>query len=118
SLGLVQMTRKKLGLGLLEAFSETCEVCAGRGVIVHHDPVFKHRGGSQSESGNGGGSSRGRRGRGGGGSNGVKNGVGSTGTHAITDDVKNALDRIAKSTVHHHDGETTATGSIAVVEPA
>ena len=43
SLGLVQMTRKKLGLGLLETFSETCEVCAGRGVIVHHDPVVKHR---------------------------------------------------------------------------
>ena len=39
SLGLVQMTRKKLGLGLLETFSEPCEVCAGRGVIVHHDPV-------------------------------------------------------------------------------
>ncbi len=43
SLGLVQMTRKKLGLGLLETFSEPCDVCAGRGVIVHHDPVVKHR---------------------------------------------------------------------------
>ncbi|RFA15879.1 ribonuclease E/G [Subtercola boreus] len=43
SLGLVQMTRKKLGLGLLESFSEPCEVCAGRGVIVHHDPTSKHR---------------------------------------------------------------------------
>ena len=32
SLGLVQMTRKKIGLGLLETFSEPCEVCAGRGV--------------------------------------------------------------------------------------
>ena len=31
SLGLVQMTRKKLGLGLLETFSEPCETCAGRG---------------------------------------------------------------------------------------
>lgn len=43
SLGLVQMTRKKLGLGLLESFSEPCDVCAGRGVIVHHDPVTRHR---------------------------------------------------------------------------
>jgi ribonuclease E len=43
SLGLVQMTRKKLGLGLLESFSENCEACAGRGIIVHHDPVIKHR---------------------------------------------------------------------------
>src|SRR3546814_9710515 len=46
SLGLVQMTRKKLGLGLLETFSEPCEVCAGRGVVIHHDPVVKHRSGS------------------------------------------------------------------------
>ena len=43
SLGLVQMTRKKLGLGLLESFSEPCEVCAGRGIVVHHEPVLKHR---------------------------------------------------------------------------
>jgi ribonuclease E len=39
SLGLVQMTRKRIGQGLLEAFSETCEHCKGRGVIVHLDPV-------------------------------------------------------------------------------
>ena len=34
SLGLVQMTRKRVGQGLLEAFSETCEHCNGRGVLV------------------------------------------------------------------------------------
>ncbi|HEY5051762.1 MAG TPA: Rne/Rng family ribonuclease, partial [Acidothermaceae bacterium] len=39
SLGLVQMTRKRVGNGLLEAFSEVCEVCNGRGVIVHTDLV-------------------------------------------------------------------------------
>jgi ribonuclease E len=39
SLGLVQMTRKRVGNGLLEAFSEICEVCNGRGVIVHADLV-------------------------------------------------------------------------------
>jgi ribonuclease E len=39
SLGLVQMTRKRIGQGLLEAFSETCEHCKGRGVIIHTDPV-------------------------------------------------------------------------------
>ncbi len=43
SLGLVQMTRKKIGIGLLEAFSEPCEVCAGRGLIVHHEPVLKNK---------------------------------------------------------------------------
>ncbi|MPZ95620.1 MAG: Rne/Rng family ribonuclease [Propionibacteriales bacterium] len=39
SLGLVQMTRKRIGTGLLEAFSETCEHCQGRGLHVHHEPV-------------------------------------------------------------------------------
>ncbi|MFF4661752.1 Rne/Rng family ribonuclease, partial [Streptomyces sp. NPDC001282] len=35
SLGLVQMTRKRVGQGLLESFSESCVHCNGRGVIVH-----------------------------------------------------------------------------------
>jgi ribonuclease E len=39
SLGLVQMTRKRVGTGLLEAFSEVCETCNGRGVIVRTEPV-------------------------------------------------------------------------------
>nr|WP_049897594.1 Rne/Rng family ribonuclease [Nesterenkonia massiliensis] len=39
SLGLVQMTRKRMGTGLLEVFSETCEHCAGRGIITHGEPV-------------------------------------------------------------------------------
>ena len=39
SLGLVQMTRKRIGQGLLEAFSETCDHCKGRGVIIHTEPV-------------------------------------------------------------------------------
>ncbi len=39
SLGLVQMTRKRVGQGLLEAFSEPCEHCRGRGVLVHMEPV-------------------------------------------------------------------------------
>ncbi|WP_374536533.1 Rne/Rng family ribonuclease [Micromonospora aurantiaca (nom. illeg.)] len=47
SLGLVQMTRKRIGAGLLEAFSETCECCKGRGVIIHTEPVpEKPRGGA------------------------------------------------------------------------
>lgn len=41
SLGLVQMTRKKIGLGLLETFSEPCDCCAGRGVVVHDEPRFR-----------------------------------------------------------------------------
>jgi ribonuclease E len=49
SLGLVQMTRKRVGEGLLEAFSETCEVCRGRGVIIHSEPVDKPSGGSPAD---------------------------------------------------------------------
>ena len=44
SLGLVQMTRKRVGQGLLEAFSETCEVCKGRGLIFHAEPIPERRG--------------------------------------------------------------------------
>ena len=39
SLGLVQMTRKRIGTGLLEAFSEPCEHCGGRGLIVADAPI-------------------------------------------------------------------------------
>ena len=96
SLGLVQMTRKKLGLGLLESFSEPCEVCAGRGIVVHHEPILKHRAPQQPERG---------RGRGRGGNQQQSQPAASpaphTGTHAITEDVKHALAQIAASTIPH-----------------
>ncbi len=50
SLGLVQMTRKRIGSGLLESFSTTCETCNGRGIKVsltadhdHHDSPRNRR---------------------------------------------------------------------------
>lgn len=98
SLGLVQMTRKKLGLGLLESFSEPCEVCAGRGIIVHHEPIMKHRAPQQPVER--------RRGRGGGNaqpSQPPAEPKAHTGTHAITEDVKHALAQIAASTIPHAD---------------
>ncbi|MGY5106749.1 Rne/Rng family ribonuclease, partial [Streptomyces sp. 900105245] len=58
SLGLVQMTRKRVGQGLLESFSETCVHCNGRGVIVHMEQPA-------SGGGGGGGGKRKKRGRGG-----------------------------------------------------
>ncbi|MFD6385445.1 ribonuclease E/G, partial [Streptomyces nigra] len=45
SLGLVQMTRKRVGQGLLESFSETCVHCNGRGVIVHMEQPTSAGGG-------------------------------------------------------------------------
>src|SRR5690606_4083200 len=87
SLGLVQMTRKRVGQGLVEAFSETCEHCHGRGFIVHTDPIEKSGGngrGGHDHGGNGnaggassgeepaeGGRSRSRRKRGSGGGSGA-----------------------------------------------
>ncbi|MFC0532653.1 Rne/Rng family ribonuclease [Phytohabitans kaempferiae] len=56
SLGLVQMTRKRIGAGLLEAFSETCEHCKGRGLIIHTEPVP-----ARGSSGSGGGAGAGEK---------------------------------------------------------
>ena len=56
SLGLVQLTRKRLGTGLIEAFSTSCPQCSGRGILLHTDPVDSATSGRKSESG-------GRRGR-------------------------------------------------------
>ena len=39
SLGLVQLTRKRIGQGLIEAFSTTCDSCNGRGIHIHTEPV-------------------------------------------------------------------------------
>ena len=70
SLGLVQMTRKRVGGGLLEHFSTQCEHCRGRGVIVSTDPAADH-----SHGGNGRGNGNGD------GNNGNNNGNGSHGSH-------------------------------------
>jgi ribonuclease E len=51
SLGLVQMTRKRIGTGLLEAFSENCDHCGGRGLILHDEPKESRR--RDSRNGNG-----------------------------------------------------------------
>jgi ribonuclease E len=72
SLGLVQMTRKRVGAGLLEAFSQPCECCNGRGVIITLDqPEPAHRSsaghprrpGSGNGHGNGNSAGNGRSGR-------------------------------------------------------
>ncbi len=112
SLGLVQMTRKKLGLGLLETFSEPCEVCAGRGVIVHHDPVVKHRSQATATATAAAaaadvarGSLTARRGA-----------ERQRRTHVITEDARNALAQIAASTMHHD--EDAATIPEPAIEPA
>jgi ribonuclease E len=62
SLGLVQLTRKRLGTGLVEAFSTTCPHCAGRGIVLHTDPVdAAPPAARKAEPGGGGGGRRGKR---------------------------------------------------------
>ncbi|KTR86585.1 Rne/Rng family ribonuclease [Leucobacter chromiiresistens] len=95
SLGLVQMTRKKLGLGLLESFSEPCDVCAGRGVIVHHEPVSKHHRSDAPSRG----SKRGK-GQQHAASQQHHQAEAKAQTHAITDGAKNMLAQVAASTLH------------------
>jgi len=52
SLGLVQLTRKRLGTGLIEAFSSACPNCGGRGILLHADPIDSApANGRKSESG-------------------------------------------------------------------
>jgi ribonuclease E len=63
SLGLVQLTRKRLGTGLIEAFSTPCPQCAGRGILLHGDPVDSGSATGRSASSGG---RRGKRGKKGG----------------------------------------------------
>ena len=60
SLGLVQMTRKRIGTGLLESFSHDCEHCHGRGVVVQSEPVEPGRGGDDEPQRSGRARGRGR----------------------------------------------------------
>ena len=59
SLGLVQMTRKRVGAGLIEVFSENCEHCNGRGIIVSADPIDRPADDDSASGGGGGGKSGG-----------------------------------------------------------
>ncbi|WP_293696257.1 Rne/Rng family ribonuclease [uncultured Agrococcus sp.] len=88
SLGLVQMTRKKLGLGLLESYSEPCEACAARGIIVHHEPISK--GGRESGKRRGRGARREQQ-------NDQQKTNGNGGAQEITEDARKGLSRIASA---------------------
>lgn len=111
SLGLIQMTRKKLGLGLLETFGEACEMCAGRGLIVHHEPVAKSRA-TDAPVENSSGSRRGR------GKQTQPKQVTAGGTHEITEGARSALAAIAASTVNVEQAEPVAAATAAKTEIA
>ena len=93
SLGLVQMTRKKIGTGLLEAFGSECAVCHGRGYQIHEEPVDSQRqadGGAREQRG-------GRRDGSSGSGNGHGGGNGSGHDHGSTGDAANGSGRSGRS---------------------
>jgi ribonuclease E len=102
SLGLVQMTRKRIGTGLLEAFGEECEHCKGRGVIVHEQPIEPGNRGASAPAEEG----RSRRGRGG-------RSRGRSAAETAPEPVKPSPMALAGTKPHPETTETTET-----VEPA
>jgi ribonuclease E len=115
SLGLVQMTRKKLGIGLLETFSEPCEVCAGRGVVVYHEPIMKSRSTNEKPSSNGD-SNKGERRRGKG--NNKPQEVAKVVTPERAVEINSVLAQIAAGTIAQHEaaGESVDLPLPAVTE--
>ena len=100
SLGLVQMTRKRIGTGLLESFSETCEPATGRGVIAH-DPTTKHTPPSPNRAAVGARAATGAAMATPAACSGRLRAAEERRNLVITDDVKNALAQIAASTIPH-----------------
>jgi ribonuclease E len=135
SLGLVQMTRKRVGSGLLEAFSVPCEHCNGRGVIVSLEPVDHAPGGhaaggsgnqrerddERGDSGGRGGSGRrGGRGRGGRSRAGSGRGAGADAEGAAADgaDATDAAEASDSDTAAGAPGISAAPDSTAVSDSA
>ena len=105
SLGLVQMTRKRLGLGLLETFSETCDHCQGRGVVIASEPVGKAKQSGSADAGN-----KRRKSQ-------TSNRSATVEPHQITDDARAAIAHIAATTVGGAASEE-ASDSTAASKPA
>jgi ribonuclease E len=138
SLGLVQMTRKRVGQGLVETFSTTCEHCHGRGMTVDMDGEGGHTHPGGSGGGDEGGKSsssssssrrRGRRGRGGAkdeGEQGAENGGEEQGgdVHRLADDedsralARATIASIAAASGSHAQPEVVVDGQVVEVEQA
>ncbi len=125
SLGLIQMTRKRIGTGLLESFSENCDHCQGRGVVVHDMPVDPKGGDDEPRRGGGGGGGGGgatgsggrRRGRGrGGDGDGAQGGDSSTGGQeapAASKPTPAEFAAMAKAESHRQEEEAKAAAEAA-----
>ncbi len=113
SLGLVQMTRKRVGEGLLEAFSEPCEHCKGRGVIVHAEPVDQ-AGSGATDSEEIEQSSGGRRGRNRGGAGKASSGASTSAADGPAVDVYDPQARKAAAAAMNAIARRAQTGEVTV----
>ena len=121
SLGLVQMTRKRVGQGLVETFSSTCEHCHGRGLVVDLDGEHSHShgGGNGDEGSKSSSRRRGRRTRGGGkdeGASAEHSGEENSDVHRLEDDAgsraqaRASIASIAAASAGHATSAETAPG--------
>nr|WP_297427641.1 Rne/Rng family ribonuclease [uncultured Actinotalea sp.] len=117
SLGLVQMTRKRVGQGLVESFSETCEHCHGRGFVVHDAPVERSGGAEAAPQEPAGESKRSRRKKGGATSAPSAPTVTVPVLPEAREAVKATLATIAAAAAHAHEHEHPHEQASAVVLP-
>ena len=118
SLGLVQMTRKRIGTGLAEAFTDECEQCGGRGYIRHDEPVDSQApaDGGERHGGKGSGNSNRRRSN----NNKSKAAKQDEATQPKANQVqpseeaKQAAARLAAAASRHHNGDQAAADEQAV----
>jgi ribonuclease E len=130
SLGLVQMTRKKIGVGLRESLDEVNAKVNDNNADPGPSKGRRKGRGNGSDGGSpAGGSANGSRGNGNGNGNGNGhgNGSGSNGSgsdqkpsqaHQITEDVKHALSRIAASTIGHEEPAASPNAPASTTSPA
>jgi len=116
SLGLVQMTRKKIGVGLRESLDEVNAQVNDNN--ADPGPSKGRRKGRSGNGSNGNGNGGGNGSNGNGGSSAGSSHGSSSQAHQITDDVKNALSRIAASTIPHEEHEGAAAPASASSAPS
>ena len=118
SLGLVQLTRKRIGTGLAEAFTDTCEHCGGRGYIRHDDPVESQ---APADGGERHGKAHSKSRRKSGGAKAAaeeKSGAQANQVKPSTEEVKQATAKLAAAAARHHAGELEAAPVVAALPAA
>ncbi len=109
SLGLVQMTRKRIGTGLLEGFSKPCEHCHGRGAIIQSEPVVNDRSNSNGADRIGRDRSRSSRSR--------KSNAGSNGSSGGEEDASSGADESGTAATAETDAELAQASADSSQQP-